>query len=211
MATLAASLLAFGGLMAEPLQAGHGITNFSIGVGFGPPVYYRPYWGGYGYYPYYYRPYPVYVAPPPVIVQPAPVVQTVPTTVVQPTYSAPPPTPVPAPPPLAQTGTVTPVSASQSSDVNYYLQQLSNADERVRSECVIKLGKLKATRAIDPLAATLAGDRSPVVRESAARALGLIGSAQALPALQYAAQSDNDRDVRRSAQFAVDVIQSRGN
>jgi HEAT repeat protein len=59
------------------------------------------------------------------------------------------------------------------------------------------------------LAATLAGDRSPVVRESAARALGLIGSAQALPALQRAAQADSDRDVRRSAQFAVEVIQTR--
>jgi len=47
------------------------------------------------------------------------------------------------------------------------------------------------------------------VRESAARALGLIASPSALPALQRAAQVDADRDVRRSAQFAVDVIQSK--
>jgi len=59
------------------------------------------------------------------------------------------------------------------------------------------------------LAATLAGDQSPAVRDAAARALGLIGSTKGLPALQRAAQVDNDRDVRRSAQFAVEVIQSK--
>ena len=64
-------------------------------------------------------------------------------------------------------------------------------------------------RAIDPLAATLSGDVSPTVRESAARGLGLIASPSALPALQRAAQADGDRDVRRSAQFAADVIQSK--
>jgi HEAT repeat protein len=61
---------------------------------------------------------------------------------------------------------------------------------------------------VDPLAATLAGDRSPAVRDAAARALGLIASPQALPALERAAQADADRDVRRSAQFAVEVIQA---
>jgi HEAT repeat protein len=86
---------------------------------------------------------------------------------------------------------------------------LADADERVRSDSVMQLGRLKATQAVDPLAATLAGDRSATVREAAARALGLIGSPSAMPALQRAAQSDNDRDVRRSAQFAVEVIQTR--
>ena len=38
--------------------------------------------------------------------------------------------------------------------------------------------------------------------------IGLIGSPRALTALTYAAQADSDRDVRRSAQFAVDVIQT---
>jgi HEAT repeat protein len=47
------------------------------------------------------------------------------------------------------------------------------------------------------------------VRESAARALGLIASTKGLPALQRAAQVDEDRDVRRSAQFAIEVIQSK--
>jgi HEAT repeat protein len=86
---------------------------------------------------------------------------------------------------------------------------LADADERVRSESVMQLGRLKAQQAVDPLAATLAGDRSATVREAAARALGLIGSPTSLPALQRAAQVDNDRDVRRSAQFSLEVIQAR--
>src|SRR5262249_5883046 len=71
-----------------------------------------------------------------------------------------------------------------------------------------ELGRMKADRAIDPLLAALAGDRSPVVRDAAARALGLIGSPRALTALLHAAQADNDRDVRHSAPFAVEVIQT---
>lgn len=207
-----AVLTVLGGVGGAPAWAG-GHTNFSIGIGLGGPGYYRPWYPGYGCG--YYRPYyPVYVAPPPVIVQPAPVYQQVPVVqqvpVAQPTYSSPAPaqtpTLVPAPAP-----TVSTVSATTDRDVDYYAQQLASADERIRTDSVAKLGKLRSPRAIDPLAATLSGDRSPAVREAAARALGLIGSPQALPALQYAAQSDSDRDVRRSAQFSVEVIQSRGN
>jgi HEAT repeat protein len=60
---------------------------------------------------------------------------------------------------------------------------------------------------VGPLSALLTSDRSPAVRETAARALGLIGSPQAVTALTRAAQADTDRDVRRSAQFAVEVIE----
>jgi HEAT repeat protein len=73
----------------------------------------------------------------------------------------------------------------------------------------MQLGRLRAQRAIDPLAATLAGDKSAAVRDAAARALGLIGSPKALPALRRAAQLDADKDVRRSAQFSVEVVQVR--
>lgn len=59
------------------------------------------------------------------------------------------------------------------------------------------------------LAATLAGDASPAVREEAAEALRLLGSPAALPALQRAAQLDSSHDVRRTAQFAIDIILSR--
>jgi HEAT repeat protein len=100
------------------------------------------------------------------------------------------------------------VGGGRQSDIDHHLQLLANPDERVRLDSVVQLGRLKAYRAVDSLSATLAGDHSPAVREGAARALGLIGSAKALPALQHAAQADDDRDVRHSAQFAAEVIRS---
>jgi hypothetical protein len=197
-------------LAAVPAQGG---VRLGIGIGVGFPCY-RPYWGGYPYYypygPYYYPGY-VYAAPPPVVVQPAPVVvgsSPPPPVVDQPVTLRPAPSAqatAAAPPPV----TVRAVSGSdRQTRVESYLQALRTPDERARADAVLQLGRLKATRAVDPLAATLAGDQSPAVRETAARALGLIGSPQALTVLQHAAQADPDRDVRRSAQFAVEVIQT---
>jgi hypothetical protein len=204
-------ILILGGPSWTTAEAGHGVFALGLNIGVpGPGYYYRPYYYGYP-YPVY-APYPVYS---PVVVQPAPVVQPVP--VPTPSYSVPVPEPAPAPSPISTTSVppLTPVAqtpaltVSRSADINRHLQQLGSADERVREDSAIQLGRLHAVQAVDPLAATLAGDRSPVVREAAARSLGLLGSAQALPALQRAAQVDSDRDVRRSAQFAVEVIQSR--
>jgi hypothetical protein len=180
---------------------------WSFGIRFGVPacpprpVYLRP--ACYDYY--YYRPYPIAVAPPPpVIVQPVPVVREVP--VPQPVY----PTSASAAPsaPVAATPAVMPVD-HRPADVQWHLQRLSDRDERVRAESAMQLGRLRAAQAVDPLAATVAGDPSPVAREAAARGLGLIGSTRALPALRHAAQADPDRDVRHSAAFAVEVIQTR--
>jgi HEAT repeat protein len=67
---------------------------------------------------------------------------------------------------------------------------------------------LKATSAVDALADMLAKDTSPIARDGAARALGLIASPASLKALIFAAQADEDPEVRRSAQFAVEVIRS---
>jgi len=115
------------------------------------------------------------------------------------------------PPVVAET--VPPLAVVQSSargnGVEHFMQALADPNERVRSDTVMQLGRLRVQQAVDPLAATLAGDQSPAVREAAARALGLIGSPKALPALQRAAQVDNDREVRHSAQFAIEVIQTR--
>jgi HEAT repeat protein len=99
-------------------------------------------------------------------------------------------------------------AAAPAADINRQLQLLADPDERVRADSAMELGRLRAVRAVDPLAATLAGDRSAMVRESAARALALIGSSKALPALQQAALSDSDRDVRHSAQFAIEVVRT---
>src|SRR5262249_42505854 len=155
---------------------------------------YRPCYGwgfGVGYYP---AAYPVYVAPAPVVVQPAPVI-------VQP-----PPVLQPAPAlPAAPVPAVVPTASAQvnPADEDRYLRQLADPDERVRADRVMQLGRLRSTRAVEPLTATLAGDRSPTVREASARALGLIGSQKALTALKRAVVADNDRDVRHSCQFSI--------
>ena len=189
--------------------------GIGIGIGVPGPYYGRPY--GYGYYPYYpygyYRPYPVVVgvgvAPPPVVVQPAPVVVQQPAQV--PVTSASPPSSAEMlAAPVARGANPAPSpSPADDATITQYLQKLSSGDDQVRCDAVEKLGKMLTDRAVDPLTAVLAGDRSAIVREAAARSLGLIGAPRALPALIRAAQADSDRDVRRSAQFTVELIHSR--
>src|SRR5262249_39254907 len=120
-----------------------------------------------------------------------------------------PPPPVhdaPAPRPVAAQ-TVAADGTQASVDRN--VQLLRRAEENARLDCVTQLGRLQDQRALDPLAATLSRDPSPAVREAAARALALIGSPRAIPALRQAAQNDRDHDVRHSAQFALDVLQTK--
>ncbi len=165
-------------LTAGRSLAGRGFVT--LGVGIGGPMYYRPYWYNPYYYGYYY-PYPAYVAPS-LGAQPVS------------TY-------VPVAPPAV------PTDAGTQQAIANDLAALRSPEERVRLDSVMQLGRMRARDAIDPLAATLAGDLSPRVREAAARALGLIGTTQAAPALQRAAQMDCDPSVRQSAQFALDAIQ----
>lgn len=196
-----------------------------LGVGFGGPgYYYRPYgWNrgwGYGFY----RPYGfgVVAAPPLVVVgappvfvqQPAVVQQPV---VVQPTYTQPPPpsqAPAPLPMPTPSTSNAAPdvlptAAVGGGSDIDAALQQLRSGDEQIRADAAVRLGRLRAEQAIGPIVKALNSDSSPKVREAAARGLGLIGSPTSLSALQYAAQADDDREVRHSASFAAETI--RGN
>jgi hypothetical protein len=193
--TLAALLVV---LSAGPAVRAHGHGGFVFGLSLGIPVY-RPYYWGPGYYPYpyYYAPAPVVVAPAPVYVQPAQVAQPAPALQPAPVVSTPAP--------------VTRASAPEEQPAEYvdaYVRQLSSPDERTRSASAMQLGRSHAQRAVEPLTAVLASDRSPAVREAAARALGLIGAPAGLNALQQAAQLDDDRDVRHSAQFAAEVIRS---
>src|SRR5262249_1203022 len=154
---------------------------------FGVPCY-RP-WGCP--YPYYYRPYPVYVAPPPVVFAPAPVV-------VQPA-----PVVVPAPPVIRSQAPVpevvtasSPVTDARQLSGEKQLQRLQDGDEGARADAAIQLGRLKADSAVDALITCLAKDSSPAVRETAARALGLIAAPRSVSALARAGQVDSDRDVR---------------
>jgi hypothetical protein len=210
LTTLCGSLLLLG-LTVTPAQAHWGVgVHIGIPIFFPPCGYYRP-------YPVYYAPAPVYYQPAPVYVQPAPVyVQPVPAPAPAPAPAPQPPTSsqTPAPPAQAVTPAVTPpVARAQAPDdrqteINHNLEHLRNPDEQARVDAVTRLGRLKAQRALDPLAATLAGDSSAKVREAAAKALGVMGSPKALPALQRAAKNDADRDVRHTAEFAIELVEA---
>ena len=101
------------------------------------------------------------------------------------------------------------VAVSGQGDINLALQQLRNGDDRTRADAAVRLGRLHADLAVGALVKALNSDSSPKVREAAARGLGLIGSPSSLAALQYAAQADDDSEVRHSAGFAAETI--RGN
>jgi HEAT repeats len=182
---------------APPAQAWHPCFRFGIGIGVPVGPFYGPYYRyGYAYgYPYAY-PAPVVVSPPPVVVpQPPPMI-----------YGQAPANPAPTYPPP---GFAVPPQAGNEQNVNALLAQLAQPDANARRNAVVELGRMRADRAVDPLTAALAGDMSPQVRDAAARSLALIGSPRALPSLTRAAQADGDRDVRRSAQYAIEVIRSQ--
>lgn len=192
------------GVASTDALAGPGVT---VNVG---PIYVRQY------YPRYYRPYSgIYtdglplVPPTPTVFQPGPVPIQAPGTIVTPqglgfqqfTF------------PGANVGfaAVAPafnVPAAGAAEIDVALQLLASPRERDRMEAAIALGRNKVDKALDPLQRVLASDSSARVREAAARGLGLFGSPAALKALQTAAQADDDRDVRHSAQFAAESIRA---
>ncbi len=196
-----AGLLLLGGTATS--QAG-----VRIGVGIGLPL-----WGG----PYYYRPYywgpPVVYAPPPVYVAPAPAV------VVQQPAQVPPPPPVvtQSPPQSAEPPETAPPprpvptavrAAAPASNAGGLPAPLNDPNPEVRADAIMDLGRNRDRQAVAPITRALREDSSPVVREAAARALGLIALPASLDALQRAALGDQDRDVRRSAAFAAEVIRA---
>jgi hypothetical protein len=178
--------------LASPARAG---GRWAFGFYFGGPVY-RPYWGP----AVYVAPPPLYVVPQPVVVRPA-----APAVVVagSPDADLPPPS-APSPPvlPAPTVRGARPVSAGAD------LQALADPSPAARAEACIQLGRRRDTRAVSPLIRLLREDDSPQVREAACRALGLLAAAEALPALQQAASADADRDVRKTASFAAEVIRA---
>lgn len=74
----------------------------------------------------------------------------------------------------------------------------------VRVAAADALGNLKSARAVEPLMAVLRRDQ-PELRRAAARALGLIGDAAALPVL-FTAASDSDAYVRAEATAALERL-----
>ncbi len=173
----------------------HAWVGVRIGIGVplyaGPGPYYAP-------YPYY---APTYVVPAPVVYQAAPPVNPAAPTVNNAASTPQTPSNVALP-------TVTQVTRSAPAQTDTLLRQLSDSSDTVRRDAALELGRLKAHAAVGAIANVLAKDPSPVARDGAARALGLLGDPQGLNALIYAAQADDDRDVRHSAQFAIEVIRS---
>ena len=193
-------------------QAG---VRIGIGLGIGVPCY-GPYYGpayyGYPYpYPYYYAPPGVVVAPAPVAAAPAVVAGSAPVPAVSAVAAAAPSAPTEqtqAPPLAAPPAPI--VRAVSGIDFQSDLSALNDPSVQIRADACIRLGRQKIVRAVPSLTRTLSEDGSPTVREAAARGLGLIASPRALPRpSRDAAQADDDRDVRRSASFAAEVI--RGN
>jgi HEAT repeat protein len=107
---------------------------------------------------------------------------------------------------------VTPTGAAAASnpaaEIDACLQRLHSPQEKERADALVQLGRLKAERAVGPMIKALKEDASPAVREAAARGLGLVGAPWSRAALEHAAQSDPDGDVRHSAGFAAEVIRS---
>jgi HEAT repeat protein len=83
---------------------------------------------------------------------------------------------------------------AREADVDRRIEHLSNPNARARADVVIELGRMKVEKAVDALARVLSGDAGPVAREASARALGLIGSPRALPALFHEADEPAPRD-----------------
>jgi hypothetical protein len=117
---------------------------------------------------------------------------------------------VPVHPLLANPGMVAGAPPAQPAavEVDKALQGLSSPRERERIDAIVTLGSSRLLKGVEPLERILSSDPSARVREAAARALGLIGSPASVRALQTAAQGDDDRDVRHSAQFAAESIRA---
>ena len=168
-------------------------AGWGIGVSIGVPGYPRPWYGYPCYRPYYPYPYPYYVVPPAVVVAPGPVVPAVPA----PVYAA----PAPAPSGVAV------ADARYAESPEKYLLQLNDPDQQTRIDAILQLGRFKSRKAIDPLSRILTTDRSPSVREAAARSLGMIGR----PAVWGASACRvRGRQPGRAAvrQFAAETIRS---
>jgi len=176
--------------------------GLGLGLGYGLGYGYGGYGYGYGYPPV------VVAAPPTVIVGAAPAAS-----LYAPPPAAPPPAgyaPQPAAPsqPPAAPPQPLPLPNAVPGELGQSLQQLNDPSERVRIDATMQLGRNHVQQAVPSLTRLLSSDSSAQVREAAARSLGLIASPESLSALQDAAQADDDRDVRHSAQFAAEIIRT---
>ncbi|MEB3826282.1 HEAT repeat domain-containing protein [Phormidium sp. CCY1219] len=87
------------------------------------------------------------------------------------------------------------------------MEILNDEDELVISEVVEVLGGLQYTPAIELIGELLRQDPSPLVRASAAEALGYLGGAEAIESLELALRdSDEDESVRAYAANSLGLL-----
>lgn len=101
----------------------------------------------------------------------------------------------------------TPLAAAQ--DVATLRKELATAtDFRVRVAAALALGKKKDTGSIDVISKALS-DESAAVRSAAATALGAIGDARAVPALERAKGSEKDEGVQKAIDRAIVALRGK--
>jgi hypothetical protein len=90
------------------------------------------------------------------------------------------------------------------------LAGLIHSSERVRVQSIQRLREHAFRLEVEALVALVTNDPSPTVREAAAKSLGLVarGSSVALQALRRSAKEDKDPEVRRTALFAAEILQT---
>jgi hypothetical protein len=88
------------------------------------------------------------------------------------------------------------------------IQDLSSSDDNTVINAVVYLEKIRSTKAIIPLADTLAHHKNPNVRLNAAFTLGKIGNTQSVTPLINVLRNDTDPRVRNEAAIALGEIGS---
>lgn len=97
------------------------------------------------------------------------------------------------------------VAHGQSSDAAILQALRSAEDPAVRQSAALRLGKMDAAMALEPLMKALLADRSAVVRAACAQALSDLGAQAAMSALR-AATHDEHAQVREKATAAIEKL-----
>ena len=88
------------------------------------------------------------------------------------------------------------------------LDALTHRQGQIRSAALLALAELGDRRAVPEIVERLASDDSAMVREAAAQALGRLGGAEAMKALE-AALSDPKAKVRKSASASLEQLRAQ--
>jgi hypothetical protein len=103
-------------------------------------------------------------------------------------------------------GSSTSAALNSFKDTKRRLETEQERECAIRARAALKLGELRYRPACEPLIAAL-GDKYPVVRANAARALGALGDMQAVDALTRRSQDSKERaSVKQAASEALEAL-----